>query len=51
MMYHSRHLLKQMALAQRNGMRHVSLAAQRVYLIPTANQGFFIMNNNNKIDN
>lgn len=48
MMYHSRHILKQsMSLAQ-NGVRQVAVAAQRVHLVPAANQGFFMINNSSK---
>ena len=41
-MYHSRHLLKQLT-QQKNGVRQVTLAAQRLSLVPTPTQGFFIL--------
>ena len=38
-------------MSQRNGVRQVSLAAQRLCLVTPANQGFFtVMNSNNNIN-
>lgn len=38
-------------MTQRNGVRQVSLAAQRLCLVPASNQGFFVVMNNNNNNN